>query len=180
MRRHSGFDWLELILGVILIGLGILAFVQPDLTLTGLVMAYGITAVVMGIADVILFIRMERYTGFGPILSLITGILSVMSGIMLTAYPRAGVLVLSMLFPIWFMAHCISRLLQLNSIRFFVGSGVYTVTLVLNVLGLILGFLMLFRPIFTLTVLQTFAGAYLILLGVDAIVMAVSRMGSRW
>ena len=63
---------------------------------------------------------------------------------------------------------------------FFVGSGVYTVTLVLNVLGLILGFLMLFRPIFTLTVLQTFAGAYLILLGVDAIVMAVSRMGSRW
>lgn len=124
MRRRSGFGWLELAIGIVLIGLGILAFAKPDLALTGLVFAYGIAAVVMGVADIILFIQVERYTGFGPMLSLISGVLSVMT-------------------------------------------------------GLILGILMVFHPLFTLTAIRLFASAYLILLGIDSVVMAVSRMGKR-
>lgn len=179
MKRRSGFGWLELAIGIILIALGVLAFAQPDLALTGLVFAYGVAAVVVGIADIILYIQVERYTGFGPILSLIAGILSVMSGIMLAVYPRTGVLVLTLLFPIWFIAHCISRLTQLNHIRFVAGSGIYYLALVLNIAGLILGLLMCLRPFFTLATLRWFAGFYLILLGIDAVVMAVSRMGTR-
>ena len=88
MRRRSGFGWLELVLGIILMVLGVLTFAQPDLALTSMVFAYGIAAVVMGVADIILYVQVERYIGFGPILSLISGILSVMSGIMLVVYPR--------------------------------------------------------------------------------------------
>ena len=50
MRRRSGFGWLELAIGIILILLGALALARPDLALTGLVFAYGIAAVVMGVA----------------------------------------------------------------------------------------------------------------------------------
>lgn len=100
MRRRSGFGWLELAIGILLILLGALAFLRPDLALNSLVFAYGVAAVVMGIADIILYIEVERYTGFGPILSLIAGVLSVMSGVMLAVYPRTGVLVLTVLFPI--------------------------------------------------------------------------------
>ena len=114
MRRHSGFGWLELVIGILLIALGILAFAKPDLALTSLVFAYGVAAAVMGVADIILFIQVERYTGFGPILSLISGVLSVMSGMMLLVYPGTGVLVLTVLFPIWFIAHCVSRLTHLD------------------------------------------------------------------
>ena len=53
----------------------------------------------------------------GPAISLVTGILSVMSGVMLLVYPGAGALVLTLLFPIWFIAHCISRLSHLHHIR---------------------------------------------------------------
>ena len=108
MRRRSGFGWLDLLLGIGLICLGILALVQPDWALTTLVVAYGIAAVVMGVTDILLFIRVERYTGLGPILSLISGVLSVMTGLMLVVYPHAGVLMLTVLFPIWFIAHVIS------------------------------------------------------------------------
>ena len=121
MKRHSGFGWLELVIGILLIGLGILTFAKPELVLTSLVFLYGISAVVMGIGDIILYIQMERYTGFGPMLSLVSGILSVMAGVMLVVYPRTGVLVLTVLFPIWFIAHCISRLAHLNRIRFVAG-----------------------------------------------------------
>ena len=177
MTRRSGFGWLELIIGIVLIALGVLAFAKPDLALTGLVFAYGISAVIMGVADIILFIQVERYTGFGPMLSLISGVLSVMTGLMLVVYPGTGVLVLTVLFPIWFIAPGISRLAHLGHIRFVAGKGIYYFTLIINLMGLVLGILMLFNPLFTLTTIRYLASAYLILLGIDSVVMAVSRMG---
>ena len=180
MRRRSGFGWLELVTGVVLIGLGILAFTKPDLALTGLVFAYGVAAVVTGVTDILLFIEVERYTGFGPLLSLVSGVLSVMTGLMLMVYPRTGALVLTFLFPIWFIAHCVSRLAHLGHIRLVAGEGIYWFTLIINLVGLFLGVLMVAHPLFTLATIRCFASAYLILLGIDSVAMAVSRMGKRW
>ena len=180
MTRRSSFGWLQLAIGIALIVLGVLALANPDLALNGMVIAYGIAAVVMGVADILLYIRVERYTGLGPILALISGILSVMSGVMLMLYPRAGVLVLTVLFPIWFIAHCVSRLMHVNHIRYVAGDGVFSFALVVNIVGLILGFLMLLSPHTTLSTLRWFAGIYLVLLGVDGVVTAVSRMGTRY
>lgn len=109
MRRRSGFGWLELVAGILLIALGIWAFMDPGLALAGMVFAYGVAAIIIGIADIILYIQVERYIGLGPVISLIAGILSVMTGIMLLVYPGAGTLALTLLFPIWFIAHCICR-----------------------------------------------------------------------
>ena len=179
MKRRSEFGWLEFIIGVLLILLGVLAFARPDSALTGMVLAYGIAAILMGIADIILYIQVERYTGFGPYLSLISGILSVMSGIMLLVYPGTGMVVLSILLPIWFIAHCTSRLVHIGHIRYIAGKGIYYFSLIVNIIGLILGCLMFLRPFFTLTAISYLAGVYLILLGIDAIVVAVSRLGRR-
>ncbi len=179
MRRRSGFGWLQLIVGILLIVLGIWAFADPEMALKSMVFAYGFAAIIMGVADILMYIEVERFTGFGPSLSLVSGILSVMSGIMLVAYPSAGVLVLTLLFPIWFIAHCISRLSHLGSIRFVAGSGVYYFIMVINIIGLILGFMMFLSPLFTLTAIRYFASIYLILLGIDSVVMSVSRMGMR-
>lgn len=177
MKRRSLFGWLELFTGILLIALGFWAFSDPGFALTGMVFAYGIAAIVMGVADIILYIQLEKYTGFGPVISLVAGILSVMSGSMVLLYPSAGALMLTLLFPIWFIAHCISRLSRLHHIRIIAGNAIFYSTLIVNVIGLVLGIIMLLSPLFTLTAIQSFAAAYLILLGVDSIVMAVSRMG---
>ena len=177
MKRRSPFGWLELFTGILLIALGIWALADPGLALTGMVFAYGVAAIVMGVADIILYIQLEKYTGFGPAISLVTGILSVMSGVMLLLYPGAGTLVLTLLFPIWFIAHCISRLSHLHYIRIIAGNAIFSATMIVNILGLVLGFVMLLSPLLTLTAIPAFAGTYLILLGVDGVVMAVSRMG---
>lgn len=179
MRRRSGLGWLELAIGVLLIVLGIGTFLNPGLALTRLVFLYGIAAVIMGIVDIVLYIQVERYSGLGPVIALISGILSVMSGIMLMVYPQTGVLMLTLLFPIWFIAHCVARLAHLNHIRLVAGNGLYGFTLAVNIIGLILGVLMILHPLFTLSAIRFFAGIYLILLGIDAVVMAVGRMGMR-
>lgn len=177
MRGRSRFSWLECIIGVLLVLAGIFTFITPGKALSGMVFIYGIIAVIMGIADIFLYIQMDRYIGFGPVVSLISGILSVMAGIMLLVYPGAGVMVLSLLFPIWFIAHCISRLTHLNQIRIISGDGMYYSTLIINVIGMILGFMMIFRPMFSLAAIGWIAGIYLVLLGIDSIIMAFSKMG---
>lgn len=177
MNRRSSFGWLELVTGILMIVLGILAFAVPNIIMTGMIVFFGIAAIIMGVTDILLFIRVERYTGFGPILSLITGIISVMSGVALLIYPKLGAIMLTLLFPIWFIAHCISRLMHVHHIRAVAGNSIYVFTLVLNIIGIILGFMMLLSPFFTLSVIRCFAGLYLILLGIDSILMATSRMG---
>ena len=180
MKRRSRLGWLELILGVLLILLGVATILLPGKVFGGLIVLFGFAAVIMGIGDILLYIRMERFIGFGPVISLISGIVSVMAGIMLVVYPGAGVMVLSVLFPIWFIAHCISRLVHLGHIRFVGGNGLYYFTLAVNIIGLILGLMMFMSPLLTLTTIRYFASLYLILLGIDSVVMAFSRMGTRW
>ena len=150
------------------------------MALKGMAFVYGVVAVVMGVADILLYIQVERYTGLGPMVSLIAGILSVMSGIMLLVYPQTGLWPWLLLFPIWFIAHCISRLTQVNHIRLASGDGMYYFTLVINIIGLILRMHDVFSaPLLTLSYIRLFASAYLILLGVDSILMAVGPLGMR-
>ena len=180
MRNRSNFGWFELIEGILLIILGSYTFLRPESAIAGFVILYGIMAVIMGITDILLYIRIERYTGFGPVISLISGTLSVMAGLMLLVYPTAGEFVLTILFPIWFIAHCIARLSHLNIIRFTAGNGMYYFSLVMNILGLLLGCLMLVRPAVTLFSFGWIIGIYLIALGADSVVLGCSKLGSNW
>ncbi len=180
MKKWSGFNWFEFIEGVLLVLLGVFTLARPDSALTGFIVAYGIVAIIMGVADILLYVKVSRFTGFGPIVALLSGTLSVMVGVMLLVYPNAGKLVLSFLFPLWFIAHCISRLANLNKIRFFAGEFTYYFTLILNILGLVLGAMMILDPWFSLLSLRVVISIYLFLLGVDCIILASSKIGTRY
>lgn len=181
MKKYSGFVWMELAVGVLLILLGIFTFLRPGSMLTGIVVIYGLIAVITGIDDIVTYIRMERYTGFGPLMSLISGILSVMCGFMLLVYPDSGKWILSLLFPVWFIAHCISRLSHIYVLRITGRKFFYFFTLILNMIGVVLGILMFFNPLLTFMTMR-FMGyivaVYLVLLGIDSIVAAFYRRDS--
>ena len=180
MKKWSGFRWFEFAEGVLLVLLGIFTLARPASALTGFIVAYGAVAVIMGVADILLYVRIAHFTGFGPIVSLLSGTLSVMAGVMLLVYPNAGKLILSVLVPLWFLAHCISRLSNLNKIRFFAGEFPYYFTLILNVLGLALGGLMILNPWISLLSVPIIIGIYLLLLGVDCLILAFSKLGTRY
>ena len=178
MKNRSTFGWIELVEGVLLILLGVYTLIRPDNVITGFIMICGVMAVIMGIADILLYVRVERYMGFGPMLSLISGTLSVMAGLMLLVYPSAGEVIVTVLFPLWFIAHCISRLASLNTIRFFSGESTYYFTLVMNIIGLILGILMLINPWLSFMSIKYIISFYLILLGIDCAIIAVTQITS--
>lgn len=177
MRRRCRWNWFELIIGILLIILGIYTWIYPDRLLNWIVILYGILATAMGISDIIFYIRTERFTGFGPVVSLISGIFSIMAGVMLLVYPNAGKWVLVLLLPIWFIAHCVSRLSWLNWIRMVQGKFYYYFTLIVNIIGVILGCMMIVWPSLLLFSIGFLIGTYLILLGIDNIIAAFHEPG---
>ena len=181
--KKSGVKWGELIAGVLLIALGAATFADPDGMLAGAVAVYGAIAVIMGIEDIIVYARIARFTGLGPMLSLISGILSVMCGIMLLANPNVGKWALTILMPIWFIAHCISGLTRVNLVRLIGNSFYYYFSLFLNILGLILGFMMLFSPMLsflTIRAISYLVAVYLVLFGIESVIAAFARKKSDW
>lgn len=179
MRNRSAFGWGELVVGIALVVLGIFTFARPSSALTGIVFVYGLLAVVTGIADIAFYVKIERHTGFGPVVSLITGILSILAGILLLFNPDAVKWAMALLFPLWFITHCISRLTHLPVIRLTAGSGYYYCTLIVNILGLILGFVMIVNPMLSLFSVSYVIGLYLLLAGIDHLVLAVSNIGKH-
>ena len=126
------------------------------------------------------YVKLEQRTGFGPGLSLAGGILSILAGLMILLYPSAGAWALVVLFPIWFIAHCISRLTRLPLVRLAGRSGYYYFTLVLNILGIVLGFIMIVDPLISLFSIGYVIGMYLLILGIDSLVAALDLLDSRY
>lgn len=172
-RRRLG--WMELIEGILLIILGIVTLTRPRGALTTLVVAYGVIALLTGLVDIAFYIVMETHTGFGPTISLVTGILSVLAGCALIAHPEIGLNLLLVIFPIWFLTHCISRLTHLNIVRLVAGKGSYYLTLTANIIGIVLGVMMLFDPMLSIVSMSALIGADLILLGVESVVFAIGN-----
>lgn len=180
MKRHTGYGWLELIEGILLIILGALSMISPSGILRWITILYGLMAVVTGITDIIFYAKTERYIGFAPCICLITGVLSVITGLAMLVYPHIGELVVTLLLPIWFIAHSLSKLCHLGYIRHLYKGRYFYVTLVINVIGLILGVLMIFWPQIALFSVGFVIGTYLMILGVDSVISACSKLGRDW
>ncbi len=175
--KKTRFGWLEFIIGVLMVALGIFTFIKPNAMLTGLVAVYAVAAILSGARDIVFCCRTERAVGILPALALISGIVSIMTGIMLLAYPNAGKFILGMLIPLWFITHSIFQLCSLSVVRLLAGSFHYTLSLVIGIVGLILGIMMLCDPILTMIAASTITGIYLVLTGINSIAIAFSKTG---
>ena len=179
MRQRSSYGWLELIIGILLSALGIYSFFRPVDYLPPLIVVDGVAAFVTGIADIVFYCKMERHIGFAPTVSLVTGVLGVMAGLVLMVHPGAGRWAIGLFFPLWFIAHCISRLTHLSVVRFIAGTAFYVIELIVSILGILLGISMLLTPQVTFLSMNLVIGFYLLLLGIDCIIEACSKLGAR-
>ena len=180
MKRHTGYGWLELIEGILLIILGALAIASPGGILRWITIFYGVMAIVTGITDIIFYAKSERYIGFAPCVSLAAGVISVITGLALMAYPHIGELVVTLLLPLWFIAHSVSKLCHLGFIRSLYRGRYFYVSLVINVIGLVVGVLMIFWPQIALFSVGFLIGTSLIILGIESVISACSKLGRDW
>ena len=180
MKRRTTIGWSCLLSGLALLLLGTFTLLYPDSMLRGAMFLYGAAALITGVVDILFCIRLETHTGFAPTLSLLSGILSVMSGVMLLVYPDAGKWILALLFPIWFLAHCISQLSRLFLVRLYAGRVTYVLTLLLDCLGIAMGIGMFFSPGFSLKAAGILIGGYLLCLGSSSVAWGIEFLRSSY
>lgn len=178
--KRSTLGWVEIVLGILMVGLGIYTMMNPGTAITAIVIAYAIAAIVSGIADFVIYYKLERRGGFGSAMMIISGILNVLVGILLLFNIGAGAWTLSILFPVWFIIHCVARLANLDFVKTFGSRFEYWVTLIANVLGIIFGIIILFNPFAGAVSLVYFVAFYLLVMGLSSIINGFGNVGKAY
>lgn len=88
-RKHF---WSLLFEGIVGIAVGIVTFFLPEITLFGLIILISIWAVVTGISEIVLAIKIRKIIE-GEFLMIISGLLSIVFGILVFLRPLAGMVV---------------------------------------------------------------------------------------
>jgi uncharacterized membrane protein HdeD (DUF308 family) len=95
-HRHADRRWwIMLLLGAFSVGAGVIAALQPALTILALVLLIGANALVSGTLDIVIALRMRKYMN-GERLLVLSGVASVLFGLVVLLYPTgAGALALA-------------------------------------------------------------------------------------
>jgi len=100
-NRQAHHDWwMLLMLGLIGLGAGVIAILNPGLTTVFLVLLMGATAMANGIMDIAMAIRLRKVI-HGEGLLILSGIVSVLFGVFVFFFPSAGALAMVWLISIY-------------------------------------------------------------------------------
>lgn len=112
-RKADREWWLVLILGLVSVAAGAISIMQPALTALVLVLVMGANALVTGVLDIAVAIRLRK-TIEGEWLLIAAGIASIVFGILVFLFPGAGALAL-----VWLIsAHAIATGILLLGLAF--------------------------------------------------------------
>lgn len=93
-RKNDRYWWLLLMLGLVSIGAGGIAAVDPTLASLVIIVLIGANALITGVLDVAIAIRMRKYLR-GEVLFVLSGVASIVFGIIVFLFPAgAGALAL--------------------------------------------------------------------------------------
>ena len=110
MAAGDGEQWWSLALGGILgIGLGVLTFARPETMALALVYVAGFWAIVTGLLEIVAAIRMRDVIS-GEWLMGLSGVLSIIFGVLVVAQPNSGALALVYLFGFYAILAGISQI----------------------------------------------------------------------
>ncbi|WP_295731273.1 HdeD family acid-resistance protein [uncultured Limosilactobacillus sp.] len=171
MEARKQFDWAAFILGILFIILGCLSLYHLDTTLKFVTIMVGIFAILKGIYELWLRQTVSHLLNHRSVWLILMAILDIILGLIFLFFHGVGILTVAYVFAIWFIVDCIGQLQVANFYRQF-GKGYYWLLVVLNVLGIILGVMLLFNPLLSAVVLVWLIATFLILVGVILMVAA--------
>ena len=168
--RHE-FDWVAFLAGVVSVLLSIFLFRNPGKGLKGLVVIFAVVSIMQGIVWLSMYAGFHRI--FGPSwTTLISGIFDLVVGIFFLANNQLGALTISYLVAIWFIVDSVIGIVFAWHLRFFETGCYFFFNLLLNILGLVLGVMLLFQPeVAGLSTIWLIA-VYMMVFGINEIVLA--------
>ena len=171
MNERKTLDWGSLILGILFVLVSLISFQDPVGNLVAIVVVFAIFAFLKGIFELFVRNRMKELTGYKGKMPLVIGIIDILVGIFFLFNIGAGVVALPFVFAIWFIADSILALFTADLAKGY-STGYYWFPVIINILGVVLGCILLFNPISSALTLIFLVGFYFMLFGINHIVYA--------
>ncbi|MBF8807084.1 MAG: DUF308 domain-containing protein [Enterococcus lacertideformus] len=171
MKERKNLDWGSLLLGILFVLVSLMSFQDPVGNLVAIVFVFAIFAFLKGVFELFVRNRMKELTGYKGKMPLIIGIIDILVGIFFLFNIGAGVVALPFVFAIWFIADSILGLFTADLAKG-ISAGHYWFTVIINILGILLGIMLLFNPISSALTLSFLVGFYFMIFGINHIVYA--------
>ncbi|GAA2916406.1 DUF308 domain-containing protein [Enterococcus pseudoavium] len=169
--EKRGFDWSSFILGLLFVFVALMSFRDPVGNLVAIVIVFGVFAILKGIFELFLRNRLKDFTGYKAKMPLLVGVLDILIGIFLLWNMKASIIALPFVFAIWFIVDSIFGLFNLDVARKF-SNGHFWFSLIINILGVIVGVMLFSHPITSALTLSFLVGFYFMMWGITQIVYA--------
>lgn len=168
---RKGTDWGSLILGILFVLTALLSFQDPAGNLIAIVLVFAIFAILKGIFEIFARNRLKELTGYKAYAPIILGVIDVIIGVYFLFNLNIGVAALPFIFAIWFIFDSVFGLFTLDLAKA-VSPGYFWFTLIVDILGIILGIMLLMNPLSSALTLSFLVGFYFMLFGITHIVYA--------
>ncbi|WP_203649627.1 HdeD family acid-resistance protein [Secundilactobacillus yichangensis] len=174
LRPRWGFDWHELITGVLSLVAAYAVICMPRVSLTALALIFGFLAILSGLTTLSGLDKLRDFVGNWANAALVFAVIDLLIGLFFIIKPSSGIVVLGYVVAFWFIIDSVERLMVVGHLRDF-GTGYFVTSIVLDVLSLLLGILLLINPVIAMMSVTWLIGFYLIIFGINAIVLAFAR-----
>lgn len=160
------FRWGYLIIGILFMIVSLICFWNPAGSLGGLAAVFGVLAIFNGV-----WLIANR---MGTTIRLVAGIIDILIGIFFIVNIWAAAAALPYIFAIWFILGSVFRLMTVGLTKI-MGAGYFIMSIIINIIGIILGIILLFNPAAAALTLAFLVGFYLMLEGIECIVLSFSK-----
>ena len=125
----------------------------------------GIFVILSGVGDIYLRNKLSKYYEKDTTnLSLISGVVQIILGIIILVDIQTTFVALPYMFAIWFIFTSIIGIIIISPLKIF-SYGIWTSLVILNILGVIIGFMMINNPMSASITIVTLVGFYFLFLG---------------
>lgn len=168
---NEGFQWGAFLLGVLYLILAFFAFNHPVISIVSVTYIFAIGAILIGLYELFVRRRLRQHAGYNSIMLIVIGVIDILIGIFFLFNISAAIITLPFLFAIWLIIDSVGAIITASPIRNYSNTQ-YWFTIIIGILGVVLGFLLIFNPLSSFVAIATLAGLYFMLYGVLNIVYA--------
>lgn len=169
-RDNRGFDWGAFIAGILMIVAALLLIRHPAKGLHAFVLIFGILSILQGLVWLAGYSRFRDFFDRSWV-TLISGVLDIIVGILFLCSYDVGGLTISYLFAIWFFVDSVVGIVFSWHLASF-GNGYFIFNLIMNILSLIIAIFLIFNPVIAALSLIWLVAFWLLVFGINEVVLA--------
>lgn len=157
-------DWSAFIIGVLLFAMAIIVFSNPVRNFFAVTWLIGLLAIFNGILEILFRRAKKAILGVSSVWTVIVGLVNIVFGILIMSNLAAGFMFLSYYFAAWFIVNAFFNLFTITPERH-ANKGLRFLTIVLDIIYILIGFVLLFNPLLAATTVSIMIGIAFLLSG---------------